>query len=87
MWPHLVKKHGSDIWFEKDLKELLPAGFKCPDCGGHDFQKTQDILDVWFDSGVSHQAVFHEMIKSPLPADLYLSALHPETDPPQTFQV
>jgi len=68
----LVKKHGSDIWFEKDVKELLPAGFKCPDCGGHDFQKTQDILDVWFDSGVSHQAVFHEMIKSPLPADLYL---------------
>lgn len=68
----LVKKHGSDIWFEKDLKELLPAGFKCPDCGTHDFQKAQDILDVWFDSGVSHQAVFHEMIKSPLPADLYL---------------
>ena len=69
---NLVKKHGSDIWFEKDLKELLPAGFKCPDCGGHDFQKAQDILDVWFDSGVSHRAVFHEMIKSPLPADLYL---------------
>jgi len=69
---NLVKEHGSDIWFEKDLKELIPAGFKCPDCGGHEFQKTQDILDVWFDSGVSHQAVFHEMIKSPLPADLYL---------------
>jgi isoleucyl-tRNA synthetase len=68
----LVKKHGSDIWFEKELDELLPAGFKCPDCGGHDFQKAQDILDVWFDSGVSHQAVFHEMIHSPLPADLYL---------------
>jgi len=68
----LVKVHGSDIWFEKDVKDLLPAGFKCPDCGGDDFQKTQDILDVWFDSGVSHQAVFHEMIKSPLPADLYL---------------
>lgn len=68
----LVKQHGSDIWFEKDVKELLPAGFKCPDCGGHDFQKAQDILDVWFDSGVSHQAVFHEMVKSPLPADLYL---------------
>jgi isoleucyl-tRNA synthetase len=68
----LVKKHGSDIWFEKDIKDLLPPGFKCPDCGGRDFQKTQDILDVWFDSGVSHQAVFHEMIKTPLPADLYL---------------
>jgi len=68
----LVKKYGSDVWFEKDVKELLPEGFKCPDCGGHDFHKTQDILDVWFDSGVSHQAVFHEMIKSPLPADLFL---------------
>ena len=68
----LVKKHGSDVWFEKDVKDLVPAGFKCPDCGGHDFQKAQDILDVWFDSGVSHQAVFHEMVKSPLPADLYL---------------
>jgi len=68
----LVKIHGSDIWFEKDLKELLPKGFKCPDCGGHDFHKATDILDVWFDSGVSHQAVFHEMISSPLPADLYL---------------
>ena len=68
----LVKQYGSDVWFEKDLKDLLPAGFKCPDCGGQDFHKTQDILDVWFDSGVSHQAVFHEMVKSPLPADLYL---------------
>jgi isoleucyl-tRNA synthetase len=68
----LIKDHGSDVWFEKDVKDLLPPGFKCPDCGGKDFQKAQDILDVWFDSGVSHQAVFHEMIKSPLPADLYL---------------
>lgn len=68
----LVAKHGSDVWFEKELKSLLPPGFKCPDCGGHDFQKNQDILDVWFDSGVSHQAVFHTMITSPLPADLYL---------------
>jgi len=68
----LVKKHGSDVWFERDVKDLIPAGFKCPDCGGHDFQKAQDILDVWFDSGVSHRAVFHEMIKLPLPADLYL---------------
>ncbi len=68
----MVKQQGSDVWFEKELKELLPAGFTCPDCGGHDFQKAQDILDVWFDSGVSHQAVFHEMIKSLLPADLYL---------------
>jgi len=68
----LVREHGSAVWFEKDIKELLPDAFKCPDCGGHDFHKAQDILDVWFDSGVSHQAVFHEMIHGPLPADLYL---------------
>jgi len=68
----LVKAQGSGVWFEKDLEDLLPPGFKCPDCGGTDFQKTHDILDVWFDSGVSHQAVFGPMIKRPLPADLYL---------------
>ncbi len=67
-----VKTQGSGIWFEKPLAELLPAGFKCPQCGGRDFTKSQDILDVWFDSGVSHQAVFHAMINKPLPADLYL---------------
>ena len=69
---HLVKKYGSDIWFEKTLKELLPDAFKCPDCGGRDFHKAQDILDVWFDSGVSHRHVFHEMIHRSGPADLYL---------------
>ncbi|MDO8675979.1 MAG: isoleucine--tRNA ligase [Candidatus Omnitrophota bacterium] len=68
----LVKAQGSGVWFEKDIKELLPPSFRCPDCGGTDFQKTHDILDVWFDSGVSHQAVFGPMIKRPLPADLYL---------------
>ena len=68
----LVKVHGSGVWFEKNLEDLLPPGFKCPDCGGNDFQKTHDILDVWFDSGVSHQAVFGSLIKRPLPADLYL---------------
>jgi len=68
----LVKTHGSDIWFEKDVKDLLPPGFKCPKCHKADFQKTSDILDVWFDSGVSHQAVFRGMLKRPLPADLYL---------------
>ncbi|MBF0489721.1 MAG: isoleucine--tRNA ligase [Candidatus Omnitrophica bacterium] len=68
----LVKTHGSDIWFEKEIKDLLPTGFKCPDCGGTAFEKTHDILDVWFDSGVSHQAVFRTLLNSPLPADLYL---------------
>jgi len=67
-----VKTKGSDVWFEKDIKELLPPGFVCPDCGKSEFKKANDILDVWFDSGVSHQAVFHSMMKRPLPADMYL---------------
>ncbi|MBF0331311.1 MAG: isoleucine--tRNA ligase [Candidatus Omnitrophica bacterium] len=68
----LVKEHGSNVWFEKDIKDLLPPGFKCADGNIEDMEKTHDILDVWFDSGVSHQAVFHSMMKRPLPADLYL---------------
>ncbi len=68
----LVKTQGSDVWFECDIKDLLPLDFTCPDCGGKDFAKASDILDVWFDSGVSHQAVFRTLIKRDLPADLYL---------------
>ena len=68
----IVRKEGSDAWFEKDVKQLIPAGFRCPDCGGSDFKKTHDILDVWFDSGVSHQAVVKAMLGMELPVDLYL---------------
>ncbi|MBF0521440.1 MAG: isoleucine--tRNA ligase [Candidatus Omnitrophica bacterium] len=67
-----VRKNGTNVWFEKDLKDLLPKGFKCPDCGGNQFEKTKDILDVWFDSGVSHQAVVKGRLKMSLPVDLYL---------------
>ena len=48
---------GSDIWFERQAHELLPSGTVCPSCGHDDFDQEQDILDVWFDSGVSHAAV------------------------------
>ena len=68
----LVRKEGTDVWFERDVKDLIPAGFKDPDTGATDFEKTFDILDVWFDSGVSCQAVVRDMIKADLPADLYL---------------
>jgi isoleucyl-tRNA synthetase len=67
-----VKTEGTDIWFSKDVSAFLPANFKCPDCQGTDFEKTNDILDVWFDSGVSHQAVIGPMMHQKLPADLYL---------------
>lgn len=68
----IVQKEGTDAWFEKDIKDLIPPGFRCPDCGGTHFTKTQDILDVWFDSGVSHQAVVKAMLGMELPADMYL---------------
>ena len=48
--------NGADIWFTKDARELMPEGFKCPSCGNGSFKKEMDILDVWFDSGVSFAA-------------------------------
>ncbi|WP_457623436.1 isoleucine--tRNA ligase [Persephonella sp.] len=72
----LVEKDtfGADIWFEKEPEELLPEGFKCPKCGGSSFQKEEDILDVWFDSGVSHASVLKTGYWEELrwPADMYL---------------
>ncbi len=68
----IAREEGSDSWFTKDLAEILPEGFVCPETGCRDFEKTYDILDVWFDSGVSHRAVVGPMIGESLPADLYL---------------
>jgi isoleucyl-tRNA synthetase len=68
----LFKTHGADIWFEKEAAELLPEGTVCPACGHHRFTKEKDILDVWFDSGVSHAAVLEERENLTWPADLYL---------------
>ena len=68
----LVEKHGADIWFEKSTEELLPPGTSCPRCGGKDFTKEDDILDVWFDSGASHAAVLTQRDDLVWPADMYL---------------
>jgi len=68
----MVRKQGTDIWFLREVEELIPEGFVCPDCKKDDFKKTFDILDVWFDSGVSHQAVVKAMMKKELPIDMYL---------------
>jgi len=68
----IVRTEGTDAWFEKDISELIPKGFKCPETGCTEFEKTYDILDVWFDSGVSHRAVVESMVGQELPADLYL---------------
>ncbi|MCJ7830731.1 MAG: isoleucine--tRNA ligase, partial [Desulfobacterales bacterium] len=52
----LFEAHGADVWFEKAAKDFLPPTARCPQCGGQEFTKGTDILDVWFDSGVSHAA-------------------------------
>ncbi len=68
----LFEQHGADIWFEADHRVLLPEGTKCPECQGDEFDKEKDILDVWFDSGVSHAAVLEGRDYLNWPADMYL---------------
>ncbi|MBF0375890.1 MAG: isoleucine--tRNA ligase [Desulfamplus sp.] len=68
----LFTEHSSDIWFEKEAAFLMPEGAVCSKCGSRDFKKDQNILDVWFDSGVSHAAVLEEREGLRRPADLYL---------------
>ncbi|MDA1475624.1 isoleucine--tRNA ligase [Bacillus changyiensis] len=68
----LFREHGSNIWFEKEANELLPEGFTHPGSPNGHFTKEQDIMDVWFDSGSSHQAVLEEREDLQRPADLYL---------------
>ncbi|MBM4311476.1 MAG: isoleucine--tRNA ligase, partial [Deltaproteobacteria bacterium] len=68
----LFEKDGSDIWFERTPEELLPAGTRCPACSHAEFRPETDILDVWFDSGVSHAAVLERREELASPCDLYL---------------
>jgi len=68
----VVSTHGADVWFERSAAELLPANTVCSECGGTEFKKEQDILDVWFESGVSHAAVLKPQGEGWWPADLYL---------------
>jgi len=68
----LVEKHGTDIWFDLPVSELLPKGVTCPQCHGDSFRKETDILDVWFDSGVSYTVLERRGDYLRYPADLYL---------------
>ncbi len=68
----LFEKGGSDAWFKYTANEILPEGYKCEDCGCTEFEKDHNIMDVWFDSGVSHAAVCDEEHGLKWPADLYL---------------
>ncbi len=68
----LFAKHGSNIWFEREAKDLLPAGFTHPGSPNGEFTKETDIMDVWFDSGSSHEAVLRQRPELSFPADMYL---------------
>ena len=68
----LFEKGGADIWFDLPVGKLLPPGTRCPKCQGEEFNKETDILDVWFDSGVSYAAVCEKRPNLKSPADMYL---------------
>jgi isoleucyl-tRNA synthetase len=68
----IVAQEGSDAWFTKNVDELLGEKVRCPVCKGEEFIKEEDIVDVWFDSGVSHQAVLLKNKELNFPASLYL---------------
>lgn len=69
----LFRREGTDAWFEHESADLLPPGYACSSCGNSTFKKETDILDVWFDSGVSHLAVCDtDRWKLDWPVDLYV---------------
>lgn len=63
---------GADAWWVHDASDLLPAGTRCPKCQGTSFRKETDIMDVWFDSGVTWSSVVEARPELSYPADLYL---------------
>ena len=77
--PALVEKtanvfdtYGADAWYERPMEEFIPDGLTCPSCGGTTFEREMNILDVWFDSGSSHEAVLSVRPDLTWPADIYL---------------
>ena len=68
----LAAKNGTDCWFELSVDDFTTADIICPHCQGKNFSKGADILDVWFDSGMSSQAVLKARKELEFPASLYL---------------
>jgi len=67
-----ANSEGTDSWFTRDIKDFIPSGFECLHCKSKNFSKGSDILDVWFDSGVSSQAVLKKRPELEFPCALYL---------------
>ncbi len=68
----VFEQDNADTWYERPIETFLPDGFTCDACGGTTFERERDILDVWFDSGSSHEAVLAQRPDLGWPADLYL---------------
>jgi isoleucyl-tRNA synthetase len=68
----VFEQYNADAWYERPIEEFLPEGLTCPSCGGTQFERERDILDVWFDSGSSHEAVLARAPELGWPADMYL---------------
>ena len=68
----LFKTEGADAWYSKSAQEILPAGTCCPKCGSKNIEGDKDVLDVWWESGVSHTSVCEARPYLQRPADLYL---------------
>ena len=70
----IFEKESSDAWVKYSAEELLPQGFKCPKCGKNHFRKENDIMDVWFDSGISWRSVVEKRsdVLGHTPVEMYL---------------
>jgi isoleucyl-tRNA synthetase len=68
----VFEKHGADSWYERPTEDFVPQGLTCPKCDGASFEREMNILDVWFDSGSSHEAVLSVWPELTWPADMYL---------------
>ncbi len=68
----MEEEDGADLWYRLEAGDLVPAGYKCEKCGGNSFRKETDILDVWFDSGVTQAVVLNGHPDLTWPADMYL---------------
>ena len=68
----VFEAHGADAWYDRPVEDFLPPGLACPKCGGTAFEKEMNILDVWFDSGSSHEAVLSVRPELTWPSDIYL---------------
>jgi isoleucyl-tRNA synthetase len=68
----LFARLGADAWFTSETDNIVPAGTKCPHCGGAKFEKEFDIFDVWLESGASYLALIADEPEYPWPSDLYL---------------